>query len=133
MKFENLKYYGPYGWHNNYPKHTTGSQNGINNGSVYLYNSWYDKINDLSQLGFAAMSADAFFWGIAFLSHDTGYNVLYTDGHAAWFPDKKQVMARESHGTPVCLQKRLPALAPPPTTLQWDPKLPCNRAHRNAR
>jgi len=101
MKHENLTYYGPYGWNNNFPKHTTGAQNGINNGYIYLYNSWYDQINDLSELGFAAMSADAFALGIGFLSHDTGFNVAYTDGHAAWFPDKNQVISRESstHGS----------------------------------
>ena len=96
-----MTYDGQYGWRNNFPKHTTGEQNGINNGYVYLYNSLYDGITSLQELGFAAMSSDAFVLGIAGLAHLTGYNVSYTDGHAAWYNDRDREIAREtsSHGS----------------------------------
>ena len=101
MKHPNLTYSGKYGWVNNFPKHTTGEQNGINNGYVYLYNSWYDGITNLQELGMAAVSADVYVLGIGGLSHATGYNVAYTDGHASWYADKNREIARDtsSHGS----------------------------------
>ena len=47
MKWVNLTYDGPYGWKNNFPRHTTGGLNGIDCGYIYLFKGYssirYDK------------------------------------------------------------------------------------------
>ena len=64
MKFENLTYEGPYGWKKNFPLHTTGGVNGINNSYVYLLiPELLDKSTNLVALGSSAVSVDFFMLG----------------------------------------------------------------------
>ena len=90
LKAEGATYYGTYGWHRNFPKHTTGQQNGINNGYVYLYtgpiawNQPTDQSIRLQEIGIGALSADFFVLSLGDQCHQVGYNVAYTDGSATW-------------------------------------------------
>ena len=104
LKHPNLTYYGTYGWNNNFPKHTTGQQNGINNGYVYFYNgpiAWNqptDQSERLQEIGIGALSADFFVLGGGDLGHRTGYNVAYSDGSSSWYADKDREIAQSSGG-----------------------------------
>ena len=103
----NIQYEGPYGWKKNFPLHTTGSNNGINSGYIYLYaphgrgalgdrHELFRRQFRLGEVNNEALSADFFALGFGDLCHLTGYNVAYGDGHGAWFPDKDRLIARST-------------------------------------
>ncbi len=99
-----LEYSGPYGWENNFPRPTTGGNNGINIWYIYLYtgSTSEDKPNKLTAIerpGIRALSSDFFPSGVGDFAHKTGYNVAYTDAHAAWYSDRQRVIARSNAGT----------------------------------
>jgi prepilin-type N-terminal cleavage/methylation domain-containing protein/prepilin-type processing-associated H-X9-DG protein len=99
LKFPNLTYDGPYGWKKNFPRHTTGGVNGINNSYVYLLvPELLDKTTNLVQLGMAALSSDFFMLGAGDLGHRVGYNVAYADGHAKFYNDRSREIARSNSG-----------------------------------
>ena len=89
----NIQYDGPYGWKNNFPLHTTGGNNGINSGYIYLFDSTFHKPVRLGDINNDAVSSDFFPLGFGDFCHLTGYNVAYGDGHGAWFPDKERKIA----------------------------------------
>ncbi len=98
MKERNLAHDGPFGWQKNFPLHTTGGANGINNSYVYLLVPELDRSTRLTQLGQGALSADIFMLGMGDLCHRSGYNVVHGDGHAAWFADRTREIARSTGG-----------------------------------
>ena len=96
MKHVNLTYDGPYGWQKNFPLHTTGGGNGINNSYVYMHVTNFTRYYTLTELRMRALSSDLFILGAGDLGHRTGYNVSYSDGHAAWYRDPTRIIARTS-------------------------------------
>jgi prepilin-type N-terminal cleavage/methylation domain-containing protein len=93
----NLKYDGPYGWKNDFPLHTTGGANGIDNSYVYLFKGYSPTgATKLTTLHMAALSSDVFPLGAGLLCHKVGYNVAYGDGSAAWYKDRKMIIARST-------------------------------------
>ena len=92
----NIQYDGPYGWKNNFPLHTTGGNNGINSGYIYLFDSTFRKSVRLGDINNHAISSDFFPLGFGDFCHLTGYNVAYGDGHGAWFPDKERKIANST-------------------------------------
>ena len=95
----NVTYDGPYGWKKNFPIHTSGGQNGINNSYVYLMAKNTDtQLTSLTELRMRALSADFFVLGIGDVCHKVGYNVSYADGHAAWYRDPTRIIARTTGG-----------------------------------
>jgi prepilin-type N-terminal cleavage/methylation domain-containing protein/prepilin-type processing-associated H-X9-DG protein len=97
LKFDNLSYDGPYGWKKNFPVHTTGGVNGINNSYVYLLvPELLEKATNLVQLNTGALSTDFFMLGAGDLGHRVGYNVAYGDGHAKFYNDRSREIARSN-------------------------------------
>jgi len=97
MMLLNLTYGGPYGWKNNFPRHSTGGLNGIDNSYVYLFKGYSATgPTKLMILGMAALSSDVFPLGAGFLCHRSGYNVAYGDGSASWYSDRSMVIARST-------------------------------------
>lgn len=95
-RWENLSYDGPYGWKKNFPLHTTGGVNGINNSYVYLFNSDPLKPSRVSEIGQGALTTDFYFLGTGDVIHKTEYNVSYADGHGAWYADGQRQIARSN-------------------------------------
>ncbi len=96
MKHANLTYDGPYGWQKNFPVHTTGGGNGINNSYVYMHVADFTRHYSLTDLKLRAVSSDLFVLGAGDFGHRTGYNVAYADGHAAWYRDPARRVARST-------------------------------------
>jgi prepilin-type N-terminal cleavage/methylation domain-containing protein/prepilin-type processing-associated H-X9-DG protein len=97
LQFSSLAFDGPYGWQKNFPQHTTGGANGINNSYVYLLVPYLiDKTTNLVQLNMSALSTDFFMLGGGDLGHKTGYNVAYGDGHARFYRDPTREIARSN-------------------------------------
>ena len=99
IKVLNLTYDGPYGWKKNFPVHTTGGANGINNSYVYMHVTNFTKLYTLTELKLRALSSDLFILGGGDVGHRKGYNVSYADGHAAWYRDPNRIIARTSGAT----------------------------------
>jgi prepilin-type N-terminal cleavage/methylation domain-containing protein len=99
MKYENLTYDGPYGWKKNFPQHTTGGVNGINNSYVYLLiPELVEKATNLVELNTGAVSTDFFMMGMGDEGHRLGYTVAYGDGHASFYNDRSREIARSNSG-----------------------------------
>ncbi len=99
MKFESLSYEGPYGWKKNFPQHTTGGVNGINNSYVYLLIAdGFEKATNLVELNSGAVSTDFYLLGMGDVGHRVGYNVAHGDGHAEFYNDRAREVARSNSG-----------------------------------
>jgi prepilin-type N-terminal cleavage/methylation domain-containing protein len=96
MKDENLTYDGPYGWQNNFPQHTTGGANGINNSYVYLLVPDLTNSTNLVQLNMGALVTDFFMLSMGDVCHKVGYNVGHGDGHAVFYKDPNREVARSN-------------------------------------
>ena len=79
-QFRELKFDGFYGWQNNFPIHTTGGNNGINNSYVYLFPgdlSIPTKLTDLRQSGdYGALSTDDYLFAAGDFCHKTGRSFI---------------------------------------------------------
>lgn len=95
---QDITYDGLYGWEKNFPVHTTGGGNGINNSYVYMNVPDFTKLYSLTELKMSALSSDFYVLGYGDFGHKTGYNVSYADGHAAWYSDPAQIIARTTRG-----------------------------------
>lgn len=98
MTEKNLAYDGAYGWQKNFPQHTTGGANGINNSYVYMLVPEFERPTNLVQLNLGALSADFYLLGMGDVCHKSGYNVAYGDGHAGWYNDRSRQIARSNSG-----------------------------------
>jgi len=101
LQMKELLYDGPYGWQQNFPVHTTGGDNGINNSYVYLFLGDLSKPTKLANLrqgpqDYGALSTDVYLFGAGDICHKTGYNVAYGDGSAAWYQDKARLVSRSN-------------------------------------
>lgn len=106
MTSVNITYDGPYGWKNNFPRHTTGGANPINSSYVYLFKSYAFSESQnrtvptkLTLLRMAALCSDFFLVGGGGLCHKEGYNVAYGDGSVAWYSDRGRVIERSNAGS----------------------------------
>jgi prepilin-type N-terminal cleavage/methylation domain-containing protein len=101
LQMPELKYDGQYGWQKNFPIHTTGGNNGIDNSYVYLYPgdlSIPTKLANLRQgaQDYGALSTDVYLFGAGDIGHKTGYNVAYGDGSGDWYKDKSRLISRSN-------------------------------------
>jgi len=101
LQMKELMYDGSYGWQKNFPLHTSGGDNGINNSYVYLFLgdlSFPTKLTNLRRglQDYGALSTDVYLFGAGDICHRTGYNVAYGDGSADWYRDKARMISRSN-------------------------------------
>jgi prepilin-type N-terminal cleavage/methylation domain-containing protein len=101
LQMKELMYDGAYGWQKNFPLHTTGGNNGINNSYVFLLSGSLTVPTKLTNLrkgaqDLGALSTDVYLFGAGDICHKTGYNVAYGDGSGDWWKDKGRMVARSN-------------------------------------
>jgi prepilin-type N-terminal cleavage/methylation domain-containing protein/prepilin-type processing-associated H-X9-DG protein len=98
---EGLTYDGSYGWKSNFPAYKASVGFGINCSYVYIPSTSRADVRStkplsLLQMKMRALSSDVFQFAYGDICHKTGYNVAYSDGHAAWYADPYRIIAKSN-------------------------------------
>jgi prepilin-type N-terminal cleavage/methylation domain-containing protein len=77
----------------------------------WVSKEWQPNNTKLTVLGRKAVVYDFFSNGFGQFSHKTGYNVLYGDGSALWFRDRRQAIIRRNIDMPAGLPNAMTVIA----------------------
>jgi len=104
-----LTYEDPlYGFGQNFPSNSVGIPYEY---TRWVSKEWNPKAATLTILGRKAVAYDYFANSYGQYSHRTGYNVLYGDGSARWFRDRKEAIVRRNIDMPGGLPDAMTVIA----------------------